>query len=95
MLAAILATAATTATIATAEPLRAIKPAGPITAGGDLGTMLRSLQSDDIIAPARSDAGAYNGTLTMLGAGRGAAAIYFDDFSSYPRSTDPISIDSR
>jgi hypothetical protein len=75
--------------MATAEPPRTIQPAGPITAGGDLAAMLRSLHIEDD-APARPGAVADKGSLTMLGAGRGAAMMYFDDFSSYPRSTDPI-----
>ena len=59
------------------------------TSGHDLASMLRSLDTD--LAPSRQDQQRrYPGVLTLDPIGRGVEAMYFDDFSSYPQSADPI-----
>ncbi len=63
---------------------QAITPIGPVTPGEGLRAALLDLTIDE--QPREP----YTGKLMLPSASRGGPAVYFDDFSEYPRSSDPI-----
>ncbi|MCB9839172.1 MAG: hypothetical protein H6813_07535 [Phycisphaeraceae bacterium] len=71
-----------------AQAPTAVEAAGPIAGPGELGRLLKRTTIDE--APRSRAPQRFNGALTTIPTSRGSVSMYFDDFSSYPRSTDPI-----